>query len=358
MALPVDAFDFDLPADRIAQQPLKRRDASRLMHLDRSRSTPADHRFSDLPDLLCPGDLLVVNNTRVIPARFTARRASGGRIEGLYLQTDPQGQWELMLKGANRCRPGEALELAGSETVRLVLGQNLGKGRWLARPEPPAEAAELLEQIGAAPLPPYIRRPGPDRAADEQVEQDKSRYQTVFSQRPGAVAAPTAGLHFTPELLERLAQRGIERTSVTLHVGLGTFLPVKASTAEQHEMHAEWYELSESAAAAVDRTKQAGRRVVAVGTTSVRVLETVASTGPIRPETGQSRIYIYPPAEFHCVDAMITNFHLPRSTLLMLVSAFVSPGSCDGIVRTLAAYRRAVETGYRFYSYGDAMLIT
>ncbi len=358
MAISVEQFDFDLDPERIAQQPLERRDAARLMHVDRAGGALADHRFSDVPELLDPGDLLVLNDTRVLPAKFALRRATGGRIEALFVEARPDGAWTVMLKGARRCKPGERLGVCGAEATGLDLQENLGKGRWRVCPDPPCRPSELLEQVGSAPLPPYIRRTGPDRAGDEQAREDRQRYQTVFSRKPGAVAAPTAGLHFTPELLEALDRRGVDRTFVTLHVGLGTFLPVEVDRPEEHTMHSERYELPAETAEAIARTRQRGGRVVAVGTTTVRVLETVAAAGAVGPAAGTTDIFLYPPARFRCVDALITNFHLPRSTLLMLVAAFAAPGTTDGIEWMLEAYRQAIVRGYRFYSYGDAMLIT
>lgn len=378
---PVQAADFDYPLEEelIAQQPLERRDQSRLMRLRRVDGAISHHVFRELPRLLRPGDLLVLNDTRVILARITCRRASGGRIEGLFLREIRPGRWEVMLKGAGRCRPGECLELLGAdETLRLE--HNLGEGRWeldvlrfgqlMATP-----AAELLERAGSPPLPPYIRRGGRDshpgqEGAEQQDAQppaagrpaspsdDRLRYQTVYAERPGAVAAPTAGLHFTPELLAELEQGGMELARVTLHVALGTFAPVKHEDLAEHPMHEEWYELPPGTAERLNAARDAGRRIVAVGTTSVRVLESAASPdGRFAPASGWTRIFLYPPAAFRAVDALITNFHLPRSTLLMLVAAFCKPGSTDGLPMILRAYEEARRLRYRFYSYGDAMLI-
>ncbi|MCY2928296.1 MAG: tRNA preQ1(34) S-adenosylmethionine ribosyltransferase-isomerase QueA [Planctomycetota bacterium] len=353
-----DAFDFPLDEALIAQQPLADRAASRLMRLDRATAAVSHHRFAELPELLRPGDLLVVNDTRVVPARFFCRRPTGGKIEGLFLRQDDQGQWLAMLKNAARCKVGEVLTLQGPATVTLQLVANTGAGEWVLAPTPPGPARPVLEAAGITPLPPYIHRPGPNDSSD------KDRYQTVYATRPGAVAAPTAGLHFTPDLLARLEARGIGSARVTLHVGLGTFQPVSASRPEEHRMHEEWYELSPAAADALNAAKASGRRLVAVGTTSVRVLETLArrpgrSAGDplFAPASGWTSIFLYPPARFLAVDALITNFHLPRSTLLMLVAAFCSPASTAGIATIHSAYREAVERQYRFFSYGDAMLI-
>jgi S-adenosylmethionine:tRNA ribosyltransferase-isomerase len=353
MSLKTSDFDYPLDESLIAQQPLEPRDSSRLMVLDRQTARVDHHVFGDLPELLRAGDLMVLNDTRVVPARFTCRRATGGRIEGLFIREEPDRSWEVMLRGAGRCNSGERLAVEGAETV-LLLEANRGAGTWKARPEPPAEAFELLERVGSTPLPPYIRqgREGPG---------DRQRYQTVFADKPGAVAAPTAALHFTPRLLDRLAASGVAQARVTLHVGIGTFRPVAAESIAEHSMHREWYELGQETAEAINAAKAEGRRVVAVGTTAVRTLETAARQigpgQPLRAASGWSDLFLYPPAPFHVVDAMLTNFHLPRSTLLMLVAAFCSPGRREGRETILAAYAEATRQRYRFFSYGDAMLI-
>ena len=369
------ASDFDYPLDPalIAQQPLARRDESQLMVLSRRTGQTELRVFADLPSLLRPGDLLVVNNTRVIPARFFCRRCSGGRIEGLFLREQmtrgdqAQGQWLVLLKGANRCRIGERLELIGGGAVELELLANQGQGQWLVSSHPSASAAEVLAKAGHTPLPPYIHRAGGADGASEKGNTaaepvhnfaDRDRYQTVYAAAAGAVAAPTAGLHFTPELIADLAARGVETVAVTLHVGLGTFSPVKVEKLAEHRMHSEWYEMSAATASALNAAREAHRRIVAVGTTSVRVLESVISpAGRFEPASGWTDIFIYPPANFLAADALITNFHLPRSTLLMLVSAFCCPGGTDGIDMIRAAYTRAAAERFRFFSYGDAMLI-
>jgi len=352
-------FDFDLPGELIAQEPTERRDESRLMVLNRRTGELSHRGFAYLPELLRSGDLLVLNDTKVIPARFFCCRETGGRIEGLFLREGPPSEWEVMLKGAGRCREGESLSLIGEEDVRLRLKANRGGGHWRLILEPPQPAVDLLDRIGQTPLPPYIHR------ADGTLESlDRPRYQTVYADRPGAVAAPTAGLHFTEELFRSLDARGIERAHATLHVGAGTFLPIMVDDPADHQMHSEWYELSTVAAERISIARAAGRRVIAVGTTSVRVLETVARDQSVttrrealRPATGWTDIFLYPPANFLSVEALITNFHLPRSTLLMLVAAFCSPGDTAGIGTILAAYAEAVRRKYRFFSYGDAMLI-
>jgi len=356
MDLQTSDFDYPLPAERIAQRPLARRDRSRLMVLGRDGGRLGHRRFAELPALLRPGDLLVLNDTRVIPAKFVCRRKSGARIEGLFLRDGPDG-WEVLLKGAGRCRPGELLDLDRGGRTKLELLALLPAGRWRLAVRPPAEAAEVLARAGAAPLPPYIRRP-----RDARDAADRRRYQTVYARRAGAVAAPTAGLHFTRPLLARLAERGVETACLTLHVGLGTFAPVKAERLAEHHMHAEWYCLPAETADALNAARAARRRIVAVGTTSLRVLETVAADRAGRrrrfgPASGWTDLFLYPPADFRAADALITNFHLPRSTLMMLVAAFCAPGETGGLRVILDAYAEAVRRDYRFYSYGDAMLI-
>ena len=360
MMLGTNDFDYPLPDERIAQQPLSQRDSSRLMVLRRRGGQVAHHSFSDLPSLLAGGDLLVLNDTRVIPAKFACSRPSGGRIEGLFLREESAGRWEVLLKGARRCKVGESLTLAGCESpVKLVLLERLGQGRCVLEVRPAAPAVEVLTEAGVTPLPPYIRRAGPDADA-----QDRRRYQTVYANPPGAVAAPTAGLHFTEDLLAGLEVAGIQTARVTLHVGLGTFAPVKTDRLSEHQIHQEWYELSPAAAEFVNSARRQGRRVIAVGTTAVRVLETIAvdqqidrRSDEMLPTSGWTDLFLYPPAEFRATDALITNFHLPRSTLLMLAAAFCQPGQTGGVRMILDAYAQAVRNEYRFYSYGDAMLI-
>ena len=340
-------FDYDLPPDRIAQTPAEPRDAARLLVLRRDREGVEHRAVRDLPDLLAPGDVLVVNDTRVIPARvFGRKERGGGAAELLLLEELPGGDWDVLLRARRRPRPGDRIVLPGGATATLIADGELGRAR--ARIEAPGPVLDWLERFGAPPLPPYIRRERNDaRRAD-----DRERYQTIYAARPGAVAAPTAGLHFTPELFQRLAGRGIERVAVTLHVGLGTFRPVAAENAEDHRMEAERYEVTVEAAARINAARDAGGRIVAVGSTSVRTLETVADAeGRARAASGRSDLFIRPGHRFRLVDAMLTNFHLPRSTLLMMVAALA------GRERVLAAYREAVAAGYRFYSYGDAMLI-
>ena len=351
----IDQLDYDLPARLIAQEPSPERDQSRLLVVRRGGPPPADHHFHDLPALLDPGDLLVLNDTRVLPARLVGRRArSGGRWEGLFLREQADGAWELLSQTRGRLMTGETILVDpespsiedASAALRLCLVGKTASGRWLARPTEGGSAA-LLARYGRTPLPPYIRkgRGGPA---------DRERYQTVYARAAGAVAAPTAGLHFTPRLFDALDERGVGRAFVTLHVGAGTFQPVTAEDVTQHQVLPEWGEVPAAAAEAVAACKARGKRVVAVGTTSVRVLETAAlasGDGPLRAWSGWTDLTICPPFSFRVTDALVTNFHLPRSSLLLLTAAFA------GLETMQAAYKLAVEREYRFYSYGDAMLI-
>jgi S-adenosylmethionine:tRNA ribosyltransferase-isomerase len=337
-------FDFDVPPDLIAQEPIEPRDQARLLVVHRENQALADRHFHDLPELLYPGDLLVLNDTRVMHARLLGRRvATGGKWEGLFLRAGPDGTWEMLCQTRGRLQPGEIVAV-DPKPLQLTLLAQLPGSQWQARPNLDGPAASILNEAGHVPLPPYIRK-GAARP------EDRDRYQTVFARRHGAVAAPTAGLHFTPALFERLEKRGVAWTFVTLHVGLGTFQPMQTDDPAQHVMHAEWGELPESAARAIERHKAVGGRIVAVGTTSVRVLESVARAGPVRPWSGTTDLFIYPPYTFGVVDALITNFHFPKTTLLQLAAAFAGTALLE------KAYRHAVDAGYRFFSYGDAMLI-
>jgi S-adenosylmethionine:tRNA ribosyltransferase-isomerase len=347
LTMHIDLFDYDLPPHLIAQHPTPQRDLSRLLVLRRGGSVVAHRVFADLPELLQRGDLLVLNDTRVMPARLLGRRATtGGKWEGLFLRETPEGLWELLSQTRGRLLVGETIlvEAAAAEALALELVSKTPARHWLARPLVAGTTTELLMRYGQIPLPPYIRK---GRAEDA----DRERYQTVYAQQTGAVAAPTAGLHFTPQVFEHLQQRGIDWTFVTLHVGIGTFQPIQVEDVTQHQVHREWGELPEVTVAAITACKQRGGRVVAVGTTSVRVLETVAATGPLRPWRGESALTIRPGFVFRAVDGLVTNFHLPRSSLLMLVAAFT------GMESMHAAYREAIAQQYRFYSYGDAMVI-
>jgi S-adenosylmethionine:tRNA ribosyltransferase-isomerase len=332
-------FSYHLPQELIAQQPLDSRSDSRLLCLDRNSGGLEDRGFADLPNLLNPADLLVFNNTQVIPARLYGTKSSGGQVEILIERVLDTQQCLAQVRASKAPKPGGILLLEdGSELQVLSRDGGFFHLRAVA-----AELMSLLQRLGHMPLPPYITRADTDR--------DRRRYQTVYAETPGAVAAPTAGLHFDEDLLRRLKDTGVQSTTVTLHVGAGTFQPVRAENIEEHQMHAEWLEVSQSACDAIADARTRGGRVIAVGTTAVRSLETAAQSGTLQPYSGDSRIFIYPPYEFQAVDAMVTNFHLPESTLLMLVSAFAGHES------TLAAYRHAVEQRYRFFSYGDAMLI-
>jgi S-adenosylmethionine:tRNA ribosyltransferase-isomerase len=337
-------FEYDLPAELIAQQPCAERDQSRLLVLRRSNSAIEHRIFADLPALLSPGDLLVLNDTRVVPARLIGRRAgTGGKWEGLFLRGHAEGLWELLCQTRGRLAPGEMIDIEPGP-LKLELVSKTVERHWLARPSDVTHWADVLARHGQVPLPPYIRK---GRASQD----DAQRYQTVFAQQPGAVAAPTAGLHFTPTLFERLAARGVGVTQVTLHVGPGTFQPIQVEDFRHHRMHREWGEVPAEACTRITECRQNRGRVIAVGTTAVRVLETVAALGPLRPWQGETELFVYPPYEFKIVDALITNFHLPRSTLLLLVGAFAGEESLR------KAYNTAIEQRYRFYSYGDAMLV-
>lgn len=339
-----ELLDYELPAHLIAQEPCAERDQSRLLLLDRAGARLAHQVFLELPELLTPGDLLVLNDTKVVPARLVGRRArTGGKWEGLFLRQLPDGLWELLCQTRGRLVSGETIVVEpGALELQLVSRTPLG--HWLARPTLPGQVLDLLRSHGQVPLPHYIRK-------GRSVPEDGARYQTVFARQPGAVAAPTAGLHFTPRVFDRLKQRGIEWAFVTLHVGLGTFEPIRSTDIAQHRLHAEWGQLPPETADAIARCRERGRRIVAVGTTSVRVLETAAASGDLRPWSGETALFIYPPYTFRAVDALLTNFHLPRTSLLLLVSAFAGAN----LVRR--AYETAIEQAYRFYSYGDAMLI-
>ena len=349
-------FDFELPPELIAQQPASRRDGSRLLVLDRSTGARTHRTFRDVGAHLRPGDLLVVNNTRVIPARLHGHKTTtGGAVELLLLEEESPGRWDALLRaGGRRPRPGEPLTFCGG-ALQAELVAEREMGRALVQLTSTRPLLELLDAFGETPLPPYIRRTEDERRTTEDGRQrtdDKERYQTVYAREPGAVAAPTAGLHFTPDLLGELALGGIATAEVTLHVGLGTFRPVSVEQVDQHHMDAERYEVSAAAAAAVRAAKARGGRVLAVGSTSVRALESAAAaTGTVEAGRGRSDLFIVPGYAFRAVDAILTNFHLPRSTLLMMMSAFA------GREHLLAAYAEAVRERYRFFSYGDAMLI-
>jgi S-adenosylmethionine:tRNA ribosyltransferase-isomerase len=339
-------FDYELPPDRIAQEPAEPRDASRLLVLDRARGAWEDARFSDLPRWLRAGDCLVVNESRVIPARLLGVLEGDGRpVELLMLRPLDGTRWEALVRPGRRCGPGTRLTLAGGVAHATVL-EHRPLGARVIEVEAPWPVDLLMERHGLPPLPPYI-----ERHASPKPE-DWERYQTVFATEKGSVAAPTAGLHFTTKLLERLGAAGVEIHRVTLHVGVGTFRPIRVSAVEQHRLEPEGAQVPAATAEAVNRARAEGRRIISVGTTTTRTLEWAAGeTGRVRPHCGGADLYIYPGYRFRVVDALVTNFHLPRSTLLLLVSAFA------GRDLVLDSYRHAVADGYRFYSYGDAMLI-
>lgn len=345
-------FDFDLPPELIAQHPAPRRDESRLLVLERRTGAIAHRQFPALLDYLLPGDVLVLNNSRVIPARLRGRNpAGGGRYEMLLLEEMAENRWWAMLRPGKRARHGSRIEIIDKlqrpSGIEARVEEINGAGHRLLRFTGAANILEELPRLGEVPLPPYIRRPKEDPA-------DPGRYQTVYASPPGSVAAPTAGLHFTEPLLERIRGRGIDLQFVTLHAGPGTFAPVKTENLEGHVMHEERYSISPETIARLEQAKAAGRRIVAVGTTTVRVLESFIRTGA---RNGRTSIFIHPPFDFRMVDVLLTNFHLPRSTLLMLASAFAQPNGAAGRDLVLKAYREAVGQKYRFFSYGDAMLI-
>jgi S-adenosylmethionine:tRNA ribosyltransferase-isomerase len=350
------SFDYELPRHLVAQEPLSHRADARLMIVDRWRQE-IDHRHvRDLPYLLPPGDRLVLNDTKVIPAQLAGYRAgTGGRWRGLFLGATAEGHWKLLCKTRGHLKPGDAITLVDREnrpTAKLWLLERLGEGEWVAHADSAEPAVTLLERLGRVPLPPYIR-------GGNMVDADVADYQTIFARHPGAIAAPTAGLHFTRELLRTLEARGVALSAVTLHVGAGTFRPISGPSLDEHRMHSEWGELTVATAAELSATRAAGGRLIAVGTTVVRLLETAVRAGQgsgiadmtIRPWGGETDLFIRPPFEFRAVDAMLTNFHFPRTTLLVLVQTF---GGRELIQR---AYQEAIREEYRFYSYGDAMLI-
>jgi S-adenosylmethionine:tRNA ribosyltransferase-isomerase len=341
-------FDYHLPEEQIARQPVEPRDSARLCVLDRSASTLVHASVRDLPRFLVAGDLLVANDTRVRPARLVGQRASGGKVELLLVDKGPTpAAWRALAKPAAKLHQGEVLELEGGALRAKVLGR-LGR-ETLVELACDGDLEQSLERHGRMPLPPYILK---SRGAERDPAADRASYQTIFAKERGAIAAPTAGLHFTPRLLEELSAAGVERASLTLHVGIGTFAPVECERLDDHRMHAEDYVLGEDCVAAMGRAKSRGGRVVALGTTSARVLESCARPdGTLAAGAGATSIFLRPGSRFAACDALFTNFHLPRSTLLVLVAAFA------GRERVLAAYEECARAGYRFYSYGDAMLI-
>ncbi len=339
-------FEYQLPAELIGQEPAEPRDASRLLVLERRRGAWTDQRFSDLPALLRPGDCLIANQSRVIPARLLGALEPGGqRVELLLLRPIAPTRWETLVRPARHCRPGARVAIAGG-VARATVVEQRDEGVRVVELEAPWPVRELLERHGLPPLPPYIDR------HDAPKPEDRDRYQTVYAHHEGSVAAPTAGLHFTTELIRRLEADGVEIRFLTLHVGPATFRPLRSERVEEHRMEAEPVEIPDATAEAVNRARTEGRRVIAVGTTTARALEWACDgQGRVRPGPGAADLFIYPGRRFRVVDALLTNFHLPRSSLLLLVAAFA------GRELILAAYQYAVAARYRFYSYGDAMLI-
>lgn len=348
MSMQVSDFDYVLPAELIAQHPPLERDGGRLLALDRRTGSIQHASVRDLPDLLSPGDLVVINDSRVFPARLLGRRVpSGGAVECLLTRRLDRQHWEALVHPGQKLRPGARVEFGAAPLG--IEGEVIERrffGRRVLRLESPSgiDVEEVVEAIGHVPLPPYIHRP--DDASDRE------RYQTVYARARGSVAAPTAGLHLTPRMLVQLSERGIEQVAITLHVGYGTFKPVRTERVEDHRVDAERFEISSDAASRINSAMERNRRIIAVGTTTTRALESAALPGGrVRPGVSETDLFIYPGFEFRVVGGLLTNFHLPRSSLLMLVAAFA------GRERVLAAYREAIERRYRFYSYGDAMLI-
>ncbi len=347
-------YDYELPEELIAAHPLENRSDSRMLVVEKTSGVISHHHVSDLPEFLKPWDCLVLNDTKVLPARlFGVRAKTGGKWEGLFLGVDPDGHWKLIGQTRGRLLAGEQLEIAPacaitdpsqSPRLRLTLVSQNEEGAWLAKPDLGEDFVELLNTFGTMPLPPYIKRPIAQAS-------DFERYQTTYARHPGAVAAPTAGLHLTTDLLEQCTAKRIEKAFVTLHVGIGTFRPITATQLSEHHMHSEWCEVTPEAVAKIQRAKQQGGRIAAVGTTSVRTLESASQIGFVQPFRGETNLFIRPGYVFQTVDLLLTNFHLPQSTLLVLVSTLAG----HELIRT--AYQEAIREGYRFYSYGDAMLI-
>ncbi|OHB59400.1 MAG: tRNA preQ1(34) S-adenosylmethionine ribosyltransferase-isomerase QueA [Planctomycetes bacterium RBG_13_44_8b] len=345
----IENLNYYLPPELIAQKPAPNRTDSKLLVLNRSTGSVTDDIFRNIAAYLQKGDCLVINNTKVIPAKFFAQKPTGAHLEGLFL-TGRQNEWKVMLKNSSRIKEGQTLYLLDRNKKQYcpaLATKKLSAGQWLVKLDSPLAAEEILQTIGFAPLPPYIKRPQPQ--AEHQL--DCNRYQTVYAQQNGAIAAPTAGLHFTEKILEQIRAKGVNIAQLTLHVGAGTFLPVKTQTLEEHKMHSEQFSIDDENAAVINNTILAGGKIIAVGTTTARTLETIAVGRKVKPAAGQTNLFITPGFEFKIIDCLITNFHLPKSTLLALVAAFA------GLDKILAAYKYAVGQKYRFYSYGDCMII-
>jgi S-adenosylmethionine:tRNA ribosyltransferase-isomerase len=346
----ISEFDFDLPDELIAQQPIEPRDASRMLVVDRKTKTYRDGAFTEFPQFFEAGDVIVLNNTRVFPARLLGHRIvngqPGAQVEAFLVKNLGDDQWEVLAKPGRALKVGAELEF-GSGKLRGFVTEIVEEGRRVIRFECDDDFDQVIDEIGNTPLPPYIKR-----EQDEQLRLDEPRYQTVYAKQRGAIAAPTAGLHFTRRIFDELAARGIEIAELTHHVGYGTFQPIRVEQVEEHSIAAESYEIGEAAAAKINAAKLVGKRIVSIGTTSVRALESAANPdGSVRAERRSTELFIYPGYQFRVVDALLTNFHLPQSSLLMLVSALANK---DLI---LAAYHHAVANHYRFYSYGDCMLV-
>jgi S-adenosylmethionine:tRNA ribosyltransferase-isomerase len=342
-------YNFDLPKSQIAQYPMANRCDSRMMVVNRSTEEIEHFHTRDLPDFLTAGDTLVLNDTRVIPAKLVGRRSTtGGKWQGLYLKSDENGIWKLLCKTRTKIKPGDkvrVLDRQGAEKFELTMLTQLDEGAWAAKPETDGSPLDLLRSVGQVPLPHYIR-------GGNMVDADVQTYQTIFAKRDGAIAAPTAGLHLTKPLLSKIKEQGVNIASVTLHVGIGTFRPIKSTRLDQHQMHREWGEISADTAELLNQTRASGNRIIAVGTTCVRVLESCANEqGHFSAWDGETDLFIYPPYKFKAIDGLMTNFHLPQSTLLVLVRTFGG----DSLIQK--AYEEAVKDNYRFFSYGDAMLI-
>lgn len=341
-------YDYDFPPELIAQKPVANRVDARLMVVNRRNQSIEHRHVRDLPELLVSGDHLVLNNTRVLQARLVGRRVrTGGRWQGLFLRADENNFWEMLAKTRGKVEVGETIlveDATGRHSLELTLVARLDNGNWVMRPTDDQPFEALLQNVGRTPLPPYIR-------GGEMMASDPHDYQTCYASQPGAVAAPTAGLHFTDDLFASLAAKGVGRSFVTLHVGVGTFRPLAVENLADHEMHSEWIDISSETVAEIEAARQAGGRTIAIGTTSVRTLETAARNGSLQAYRGATDLFIHPPYEFQATDGLLTNFHLPRSTLLVLVRTYGG----DELMKR--AYAEAIEEEYRFYSYGDAMLI-
>jgi S-adenosylmethionine:tRNA ribosyltransferase-isomerase len=345
----IAAYDYDLPRELIAQHPLSNREDARLLLVDRAQQAIDHAHVRDLPDFLDAADTLVINDTRVLPARLVGYRTrTEGRWQGLFLSADETGTWKVLSKTRGKLTAGETITLQDREghvVCELALLARLDEGIWAARPQLDGTAEQVLARVGRVPLPPYIRD-------GEMQSSDLEQYQTVYAEKPGAVAAPTAGLHFTTSLLKRLVDQGTAVCKVTLHVGMATFRPIAVDLLSQHSLHTEWGSLDAETADTIRERRRAGGRAVCVGTTAVRVLETAAQDGEITAWSGETDLFIHPPFQFHAVDTLMTNFHLPRTSLLVLVRTFGG----DQLIRE--AYREAIRSEYRFYSYGDAMFVS